>query len=573
MSSFWGIDFGTTTTYVSNSSRNLDTLVPIGQFGEMYAPSVAGFDGSRLVFCEETSKLDEQFKIRSVKYLITRGGNLHPGLGLTESSDIASGRLLLLPEKNLPGRQAFSSQSSLGRQETTVEEVVGGILGVALSRAEASEGAVSDVRMGCPAMWDASRRRRLIEIARSSGISVTDGTLIDEPIAACINWVEANRHLTIRGKVVIFDMGGGTLDTSVIEVDSNPSMEPKLYVLASNGISEAGNAIDDTIANFIIENRLSPDTRDTPGEVVFGWVKEAARQIKESLGRNSRSKGLLTIPNNPQQALELDRSEIKDCLADQMERAVELVSRTLKSALITKPVLVDSSIEMSYKTIRDMTFTELMKDIDFFVLAGGMARMPLLEEMLIERGVEKQKIVFADDRNPAEAIAKGLGSGVIYQRMALHLPSFSFVLEWADPETGEVNSFEIYAAHSPLVKPYEAAQGQTRFYQRFERAQLPTTGVGVIRGISVDGVQIKFGINGIDADGIRFAFGGQQGVFRFDRSGHIFMRDTAGNVQQLHVSGWPIVRNFRSSKIELTAVSSSWNDSSPWWSNYENMRP
>jgi molecular chaperone DnaK (HSP70) len=573
----WGIDFGTTTTYLSSTERVPDRLVHIGRFGEPFIPSVAGFDGSSLLYCEDTNRLEETYKIRSIKYLITRGLNAGIQIGIAESKDIEKGRYRLLPGRGSSQEQWLSVRSSEGPKEVEAGEIIKGILKTLVARADLDGESKAPTRMGCPAMWDASQRRRLLDLAQEIGLEVSDGTLLDEPIAACINWLEQNRTREINGNVVIFDMGGGTLDVSIINVQAKPGVEPKIFVLSSGGLSEAGNEFDIAIADTIVKKLAAADSNRYEELLEsYGWVQELGRVLKENLQEQQLVQGTLLIPGSPSEALALSRREIIDSVSDQMDRGMQLVFREIRAGLATVPDLQLGGAKpgLSYiKRIMSLTDSQLLNRVDYFVLAGGMVRMPLLREMLVERGVRQDIIEFADRTNPAEAIAKGLGSESVYQRMNLHLPSFSFYLEWFNPETGHIEKIDIYKAHTRLVSRIEAIQGNLEFRFRFNERDLPWHGEGLIKGVSVDGQPITFSVEGRESDGLPFEFGGvRDSIFKMDRAGRIFLRDMSGNQHGWRVDGWPLVRGEKFSKIELFKEVTSDQSSGAWYTYPENMR-
>ena len=107
-------------------------------------------------------------------------------------------------------------------------------------------------RLGCPAMWDGAQRRRLIENALRAGIAVGDNTLIDEPIAAGVAWIvhrTERMNQSVQGKLLVFDMGGGTLDLAVLDVNASSGDVPEIHVQAATGMGRAGDALDRAIVS------------------------------------------------------------------------------------------------------------------------------------------------------------------------------------------------------------------------------------------------------------------------------------------------------------------------------------
>lgn len=560
--SFWGVDFGTTTTYLSTSKRIGDNLIHIGRVGDAFIPSVAGFDDEKLLFCEDTARLDETYKIRSIKYLITRGLGSAPANGVSEATDLIANRYKLIKSPNGKEGQWLEASSSSGPKTVEVGEIIQGIFRTMVGRAELEGEALSTARMGCPAMWDGDQRRRLMDYATEAGLTVEDGTLIDEPIAACINWIEQNRDKDIDGKVLIFDMGGGTLDVSMIYVKTSKGQEPTIYVLSSMGKSEAGNQFDWHISKKIIEKVAGEDEALRAklwGSI--GWVDLVARQLKENLLEHPSASGTLNVPGLEPMPVKLSREEIRSAIQEQMNGAMTLVHEAIRAGLVTgieTSKLTDEEISRRRTEFGSLPKDRTLENVDYFVLAGGMVRMPLVREILEASGVPASKLTQADRTNPGEAIARGLGSASIYQKMNLHLPSFSFWITWIDSETDQYFNFELYKAHTRLAPPGARFLGSPDFKNEFDEIKhlFPRRGSGEVYALSLDGLRIRFELDGESIDGLEFQFGPRkEPVLRISQLGGIFIRDTSENIgQEYKVSGWPIVRKENNSTIKLKRV-------------------
>src|SRR5690349_6909830 len=140
------IDFGTTTSFVARRNGSGQAVVVPLSTGTPWMSSVAAYNGISLVVGDEESFPPEQL-IRSVKRAITERWQTIP---------VGPGGI-----------------------EIDVDEVIAAIFTEIRNRAGGALGG-GDVRLGCPAMWDGAQRKRLIRIAKSAGLSVTDATLIDE---------------------------------------------------------------------------------------------------------------------------------------------------------------------------------------------------------------------------------------------------------------------------------------------------------------------------------------------------------------------------------------------------------
>jgi molecular chaperone DnaK (HSP70) len=85
-------------------------------------------------------------------------------------------------------------------------------------------------------MWDGPQLKRLLDLAEKAALPVDSSTLVDEPIAAGVAWV-SHRFLAYgerpEGRLLVFDMGGGTLDIAVLDVVGGE--RPEISVLSALG--------------------------------------------------------------------------------------------------------------------------------------------------------------------------------------------------------------------------------------------------------------------------------------------------------------------------------------------------
>ena len=117
-------------------------------------------------------------------------------------------------------------------------------------------------------------------------MGVTDQTLIDEPVAAGVAWVTHQvtlRGRAIRGSLLVFDMGGGTLDVALLDVHAELGQDPEISVLSSWGVDEAGDTLDEQITNDLVEQleHKGVEVARLPGGREL--VVEAASQAKLQL--------------------------------------------------------------------------------------------------------------------------------------------------------------------------------------------------------------------------------------------------------------------------------------------------
>ena len=194
-------------------------------------------------------------------------------------------------------------------------------------------------------MWTGRQRKRLLDIARSAGLPVDDHTLIDEPIAAGVAWVNnriAGRGKACRGQLLVFDMGGGTLDVAVLDVHADLGQDPEISVLSSWGVDEAGD-----VARRAPGGRARASARRArhrPGLTCrtqppsASVVRQAAKEAKERLSDASTRLSPIRYPGVDLPALSLSREQLDVAFHDQLDRAADLVWAVLRGAQVTHEV-------------------------------------------------------------------------------------------------------------------------------------------------------------------------------------------------------------------------------------------
>jgi len=213
-----GLDFGTSTTLVA-STRG---VVPIGNEGTFpWMPSLVGFaDDGAVVMGERAQTLPPGQLVRSIKRAITEHRDFETVDLPAGTKDIRADDLIVELLKEAGRRGARRGQDV---------------------------GIGSLVRLGCPAMWDGRQRRRLLAAAQRADLPVVLASMVDEPVAAGIAWLSHHPAAADRPlRIVVFDMGGGTLDIAVLDVRGINHHD--VSVLAALGVAEAGDALDRVVA-------------------------------------------------------------------------------------------------------------------------------------------------------------------------------------------------------------------------------------------------------------------------------------------------------------------------------------
>ncbi len=519
LNTVWALDFGTTTTYLADSISGIRSLSP--DKAEEYLPSIyakAG-TGKHLVGHEalDTGKPDEI--VRSVKAKITQK---------EQSMEIDHAIVAILQ------RVYESYKKEIGS---------------------------SEVRIGCPAQWDKQQRSRLMSLAARAGFNV--GEPIVESVAACASWFQSQITSGQRpaGRIVVFDMGGGTLDIAVVDLDATFD-EPEINVLSSLGNELAGDQVDREIFSVLLEKQSEGSKErqallDYPGQALL-----LAEQLKKNMGTSSSATGTLKTVGKDFK-FELTKQELSKVIKPVAEKSFALILESLKAAQLA--VWVDpKDKEWSSRndwgawfsdgplrpgnsdSLSELTVSELFSEVSNFVLVGGMSKMPLLRQALVDLGIDEKKISQLETQALDKEVVLGLVSDS-YEHLALDRPGIEILLEWT--HRGEPRREVLYQPYSKFYSDgLDSRDGYMRILWRCGYTSGDIDGQSskakfVIRDISGEVVPLTLD-DGTTSQFLDYSFAGHGNtpVIILQPNGRIFMRDAQGTEQTLKVQQWPIIR-------------------------------
>ena len=242
---------------------------------------------------------------------------------------------------------------------------------------------VTDAVITVPAYFNDSQRQATKDAGKIAGLNVK--RIINEPTAAALAFGLSKKEETKDKKIIVFDLGGGTFDVSIIEI-ADVDGESQFEVLATNGDTFLGGEdFDQKLIEFIIDEFQKEQGIDLKKDVMaLQRLKEAAEKAKIEL-----SSGMQTEINLPYVTMDANGPKhlVMKITRAKFESLVEgLVQRTIEPCKIA---LQDSKLSIS--------------DIDDIILVGGQTRMPMVQEKVKEFfGKEPRK-----DVNPDEAVAVG----------------------------------------------------------------------------------------------------------------------------------------------------------------------
>jgi molecular chaperone DnaK (HSP70) len=519
-----GVDFGTSTSLVAEKDGfERAEVLPLGfELRTRFLPSVAALRGGRILLGEQAQAGRGDGVIRSIKRAITEE------------------------------RQTVSVPTTDGVIEVPVDDVVLGLLTEIAKRTRAQGLPLEEeplVRLGCPAMWTGPQRRRLLDLAGRAGLPVSHATLIDEPVAAGVAWL-AHRYLAHRdapdGRVLVFDLGGGTLDIAVLDVKGGET--PEVSVLAAIGLPEAGDDLDRAILRDLEDDlrgqgfdlAAEPRAHDLRGELldlVRATKIRLSAQTESTIALRADAFGGVTT-------LRYTRERLEETFAPQLDRASQMVWAALRAARLTEE-FAPGRVQLTARgadALRALGPDDLAADVKYVVLAGGGSRIPVvarrLGEMLPKADLHERVGDFLSD----EVVVAGLADTVGYERISLHRPSFDFVLEWDNGRQRTV----LYEAYTPLYDPGQVARGNTflghSWYGKYP--EIPRDGVGVLRLYSPTNEPVSMAIDGTSMDGIQIAFGAREVSFKIYCGGSIIISDGVGREHSVRVAKWPVVRGL-----------------------------
>ncbi|WP_176733842.1 Hsp70 family protein [Micromonospora peucetia] len=534
------MDFGTSTSLVATrAGRRPVEIAPLGRSTRWF-PSVAGYRGGTLLVGEDADALPSDQVIRSIKRAITRNEDAVTLPGPAGMSEVLADEVMIALLAEIGDRAA-----RVGEPLTTQREF----------------------RLGCPAMWDGAQRQRLLALAEKAGLPVEGCDLVDEPIAAGIAWV-SHRYLAYgeqpEGRLLVFDMGGGTLDIAVLDVVGGP--DPEISVLTALGAEFAGDMLDHAIARDLFED-LGDNGYDVTAtahpEMLRALVLRAARDAKVNLSRLLEHRVVLPsrqIGRAP--VLTYTREQLEEAFRPQMDEAERLVWAALRAARLTERE------SASPAELRALGPEALIRDIDYVLLAGGMSRVPYVERRLGALFPHAQVFDNAGVQ-PDEAIVAGLADTAGYDRLNLHRPGFDFVVEWE--EGGRSHHQVLYAAYTPFYEPWQVLSGQSNLgYERHGRDfPGPQHGTGRLRVRATTGEPLGLMFNDQVMDGISLTFGRNMG-FKLYCDGRIHLRDGSGRRLDMKVDRWPVVRGREHAHLVLrNAERTSPTPPTPWYMEKE----
>ena len=354
-----GIDLGTTNSAIAVLEGGEPTIIPNAEGGRT-TPSVVAFSKSGEILVGEIAKRQAVTNVDRTISSVKR----HMGTDWSVEID---------------------------DKKYTAQEISARILAKLKADAEAYLGEpVTNAVITVPAYFNDAERQATKEAGTIAGLTVD--RIVNEPTAAALAYgLDKGKEDEL---ILVFDLGGGTFDVSLLEVGKDDDDFSTIQVRATNGDNRlGGDDWDARIVDWLVKQVKSKDGVDlSKDKIAMQRLKDAAEQAKKELSSaTSTNINLQYLSMSESGPIHLDekltRSNFQEMTADLLER----------TKIPFHNVIKDAGVKVS--------------DIDHVVLVGGSTRMPAVADVVRElTGKDPNKGV-----NPDEVVAVGaaLQAGVI----------------------------------------------------------------------------------------------------------------------------------------------------------------
>ena len=368
MAKILGIDLGTTNSAMAVLEGGEPTII-VNAEGDRTTPSVVGFraDGDRIVgkAAKNQAVTNPTNTVFSIKRFMGR------------RYDEVTSELKTVPYKVKAGT-GNRAVVEIDGEDFTPEQISAMVLSKMKADAEKYLGeTVTDAVITVPAYFNDAQRQATKDAGKIAGLNVQ--RIVNEPTAAALAYGLDKKG--IDQKVLVFDLGGGTFDVSLLDL-----ADGVVEVLATNGDNHLGGddwdqkVIDWLADKFKADNAI--DLRNDP--MALQRLKEAAENAKKEL--SSAQQATINLPFITMDATgpkhldyTLTRAEFERITRDLLDRCKGPVTQALR----------DAGMQIS--------------EVDEVILVGGSSRMPAVQE-LVKTITGKQPNMSV---NPDEVVADG----------------------------------------------------------------------------------------------------------------------------------------------------------------------
>ncbi|RMN44141.1 molecular chaperone DnaK [Pseudomonas syringae] len=369
-----GIDLGTTNSCVS-ILENGNVKVIDNAEGTRTTPSIIAYANDGEILVGQSAKRQAVTNPHNTLYAVKRL------IGRKFDEQVVQKDIQMVPYKIVKADNG-DAWVEVNGQKMAPPQISAEILKKMKKTAEDYLGeAVTEAVITVPAYFNDSQRQATKDAGRIAGLDVK--RIINEPTAAALAYGldKAKGDHT----VIVYDLGGGTFDVSVIEI-AEVDGEHQFEVLATNGDTFLGGEdFDIRLIDYFVDEFKKESGMSLKGDpLAMQRLKEAAEKAKIELSSSTQTE--VNLPYITADAtgpkhlvVKISRSKLESLVEDLVQRTIEPCRIALK----------DAGIDIG--------------KINDVILVGGQTRMPLVQKLVTEFfGKEARK-----DVNPDEAVAMG----------------------------------------------------------------------------------------------------------------------------------------------------------------------
>jgi molecular chaperone DnaK len=369
-----GIDLGTTNSCVAIMEGKEARVIENSE-GDRTTPSIVGFVDDNEVLVGQAAKRQAVTNPANTLYAVKRL------IGRRFEEDVVQRDISLVPYKIVKADNGDAWVEARGKRMAP-PEVSARVLQKMKATAEDYLGEkVTEAVITVPAYFNDSQRQATKDAGRIAGLDVK--RIINEPTAAALAYGMDKK----RGdsKIVVYDLGGGTFDVSIIEI-ADVDGEHQFEVLSTNGDTFLGGEdFDKRLIDYLADQFKKDQGMDLRGDpLAMQRLKEGAEKAKIELSSSQQTD--VNLPyitadaSGPKHLnIKLTRAKLESLVEDLIDRTIGPCKQALKDAGLSTG------------------------QIDDIILVGGQTRMPKVQEAVKNFfGKDPRR-----DLNPDEAVAVG----------------------------------------------------------------------------------------------------------------------------------------------------------------------
>jgi len=314
-----GIDLGTSTSSLAHVRPDGNPEIVPNADGERLTPSVVFFDrfeGVKLVGSAARNGGDQERTIRHIK-------------------------------KHMDDPAFFVE---IDNEKWTPTEISALILSKLRKDCSKIIGPIEEAVLTVPANFNELARKATVTAGRLAGLRIQ--RIVNEPTAAALYYAHTQ---SVRGRVLVYDLGGGTLDITILEIDEN-----NVDILLSEGARHLGGSdFDEILTDLFKQKYLEQNGR----ELILDAAQRrrllaVCEETKKRLSKLSVVSEVIGNREHVPGEVELTRADFEEAIKRLLIRTIMLIEQALDTLALTP------------------------RDIDHVVLVGGSTRIPKVQELL-----------------------------------------------------------------------------------------------------------------------------------------------------------------------------------------------